>query len=92
MNVQNIKRLNAELSISVEVRPEVRGEIDSVKLERLLKVLKEISLTFARPNNIPKDDIPIVHQHLASRKILETMMFKPAENTFSFPQFGMIIT
>ena len=38
------------MTVDVNVRPEVRGELDCIKLSRLLQVLPTISSTFARAN------------------------------------------
>eukprot|EP01032_Pedospumella_encystans_P015955 gene15955-18222_t len=39
MHVQNIDQSEAGLTVNVEVKPEIRGEVDSVKLARLLTAL-----------------------------------------------------
>jgi hypothetical protein len=40
----------ADMSVDVNIRPEVRGELDCIKLARLLQVLPVISSTFSRTN------------------------------------------
>jgi hypothetical protein len=40
----------ADMSVDVNIRPEVRGELDCIKLARLLQVLPVISATFSRAN------------------------------------------
>lgn len=40
----------ADMSVDVNIRPEVRGELDCIKLARLLQVLPVISSTFSRVN------------------------------------------
>eukprot|EP01034_Spumella_vulgaris_P021564 gene21564-27602_t len=47
VNVQNENKIVADMTVNVEIKPELRGEIDSVKLARLLKALGEVSGTFS---------------------------------------------
>ena len=42
MHVQNIDQSEAGLTVNVEVKPEIRGEVDSVKLARLLTALGQV--------------------------------------------------
>jgi len=43
MHVQNIDQSEAGLTVNVEVKPEIRGEVDSVKLARLLTALGQVN-------------------------------------------------
>ena len=73
VSVQNIKRVSAELSVSLELKPELRGEIDSVKLARLLRVVKEVSLTFVRQGN----DQSATKLDQQKPPLFDVMMYKP---------------
>lgn len=84
VSVQNIKRVSAELSVSLELKPELRGEIDSVKLARLLRVVKEISLTFVRHNN----GNSVVKTELQRPPLFDFMMYKPVNAVMS-PEKGL---
>ena len=74
INVQTIKRVSAELSVRLlELKPELRGEIDPVKLARQLRVVEEISLNFVRHNNgksAAKTELP-------RPPLFDFMMYKP---------------
>ena len=85
VSVQNIKRISAELSVSLELKPELRGEIDSVKLARLLRVVKEVSLTFVRQSN----DKSAGKVELQRPPLFDVMMYKPVSAVFS-PDTGLI--
>lgn len=52
MKVQNKDKTLSDLSINMEIQPELRGEIDSWKLGRLLKILNVVSSTFATPQSM----------------------------------------
>lgn len=87
ISVQNIKRVSAELSVSLELKPELRGEIDSVKLARLLRVVKEISLTFVRHNNGKS----AAKTELQRPPLFDFMMYKPVSAVMS-PDKGLAPT
>ena len=48
--VQTTDTSTADMTVDVSVSPEVRGELDTVKLTRLLQVLPVITATFTRAN------------------------------------------
>eukprot|EP01038_Epipyxis_sp_PR26KG_P007511 gene7511-10233_t len=48
MQVQNIKKTFGEMTVNIKIEPEVRGEIDSIKLSRLLSILNVASSAFSR--------------------------------------------
>jgi hypothetical protein len=72
--VQNADRANADMTVSIEVKPEIRGEIDSVKLARLLRVLQEVSLTFSRAEE-PETASPSKKGYY--KHIMKEMMHEP---------------
>lgn len=47
--MQNIDKSIADMTVSVDITPEIRGELDSNKLARLLAIVQVISSTFSRP-------------------------------------------
>lgn len=49
MQVQNIDRRSAAMTVAVSIEPEVRGQIDSTKLARLLNVVNEATQMVSPP-------------------------------------------
>lgn len=57
--IQNIDKSTSDISVDVDVKPELRGELDKPKLSRLLVVLRIISdMFFTLPEILPESVIP----------------------------------
>lgn len=48
MYIQNVTKTSADMTVDVKLSPGLRGEVDAVKLNRLLVVLNQVSATFAQ--------------------------------------------
>ena len=57
LSAQNIEKSIADMTVSIRVDPEVRGELDASKLARLLTVVQIVSLTFLRAMRGERDDV-----------------------------------
>jgi len=73
------------MTVRLEVKPEIRGEIDSMKLSRLFRVLREISLMFAKKEEQKfafKSPIKFSKQN----DLIDVMMHQPV--VLNSPQSG----
>ena len=54
MTVQNVDRSLADMTVDIDIKPEIRGELSAQKLERLLDVFLVATTTFtSRPEDLP---------------------------------------
>jgi hypothetical protein len=69
MNVQNIDQSLANMTMDIEIKPELKGELSAVKLSRLLLVLGEISQSFSKPANIISLSQSFTNQEINERSL-----------------------
>lgn len=69
MNVQNIDQSLADMTMDIEIKPELKGELSAVKLSRLLHVLGEISQSFSKPANIISLSQSFTNQKINERSL-----------------------
>jgi Vacuolar sorting-associated protein 13, N-terminal len=72
--VQTTDTSTADMTVDVSVSPEVRGELDTVKLTRLLQVLPVITATFTRANCLASVARAEEVLHLGASSVLPSLL------------------
>jgi hypothetical protein len=72
--VQTTDTSTADMTVDVSVSPEVRGELDTVKLARLLQVLPVITATFTRANCLASVSRAEEVLHLGASSVLPSLL------------------
>lgn len=72
--IQNIDKSTSDISVDVDIKPELRGELDKSKLFRLLVAIRQISdMLFLQPEILRESVIPpsTLYQPLVQKLILQ---------------------
>ena len=82
--MQSIDKTNADMTIDIDLQPELRGELDPKKLARLFHIIQIISTSFTIPNiNI---DLQSISQNKSSNSI--DMSLKSESSGHESPKFS----
>ena len=83
LRMQNIEQIIANSVVNIEIKPEIRGEIDCIKLSRLLKAINQISIMCSKLPTPPVQHVQelfdgVVHEiimtsHNNSNKSVSTL-------------------
>jgi len=71
LRMQNIEQIIANSVVNIEIKPEIRGEIDCIKLSRLLKAIDQISIMCSK---LPTPPVQNVVQELFDGVVHEIIM------------------
>ena len=71
LRMQNIEQIIANSVVNIEIKPEIRGEIDCIKLSRLLKAIDQISIMCSK---LPTPPVQHVVQELFDGVVHEIIM------------------
>ena len=86
--IQNIDKTSSDISVDVDVKPSLRGELDKPKLSRLLVAIRQISdMFFAVPDLLRDSVIPAssLYQHLHLRLLILHPDLGLQSNSFDTP-------